>query len=267
MDRQIALHNFMEQELERYKNLRDKMIFTQKTLPKGSLSESRGRLIHRVRDNGKQYSITLSETDPVVNEIKQRRYIKEGLPVLEKRIRACERFLKNNIYYDPLKIEKSLNECYSGLMDLGIFLKNDLTAEEWDKINRYKNPTPFIEKHYTAAGELCRSKSEALIGTRLEQREERYWYDTALKLFDGRIIYPDFKIYQPRRRRLVVLEHFGMIDDPGYSAKSFKRLEDYSKSGFYLGLNLFFTYETKQRPLNMKDIDRKLDEIKALDRI
>ena len=70
----------------------------------------------------------------------------------------------------------------------------------------------------------------------MEQRGEIYWYDTALRLEDGSVIYPDFKIYQPKRRRLVILEHFGMMDNPNYS-------------------------------VNMKDIDRKLDEIKVLDRI
>ena len=150
---------------------------------------------------------------------------------------------------------------------MGIFLKDDLTVEEWNRINIHKNPTPFIEEHYTSSGEKCRSKSEALIGTRMEERKVVYWYDTALRLADGSVIYPDFKMYQPNRRRLVILEHFGMMDNPNYSVKTIQRLEKYSQSGFYLGLNLFYTYETREKPLNMRDIDRKLDEIKALDRI
>lgn len=267
MDRQIALRRLAESELERNKNLFDKMRFAEKRLPKGSLSERDGALIHRIRDNGVQYSITISECDPIVEEIKQRRYIKEGLPILAKKIKACEQFLKNDVYYDPVSIEQELNDCYSGLLDLGVFLKGDRTAEEWDKINIYKNPAPFIEEHYTSNGEKCRSKSEALLGTRMEERGEVYWYDTALRLADGSVIYPDFKIYQPNRRRLVVLEHFGMMDNPGYSVKAIRRLEKYSQSGFYLGLNLFYTFETRDNPLTMKDIDRKLDEIKALDRL
>ncbi len=265
MDRQIALYRFMEAELERYTSLYNKMKFTEKQLPKGSLSERDGALFHRVRDNGKQYSITLSEGDPIIRELKQRRYIKEALPILKKNISECERFLKNYACYDPVEIESKLNSCYGGLLDLGVFLRDDLIEEEWDRINVLKNPAPYFEEHYTAGGEKCRSKSEALIGTRLEQREEKYWYDTALTLADGSVIYPDFKIYQPKRRRLVILEHFGLMDKSGYAVKNTKRLEKYSQSGFYLGLNLFFTYETKEEPLNMRMIDRKLDEIKAQD--
>lgn len=267
MDRQIALHRFVESELERYKTLYDRMKFKEKRLPKGSLCERDGALIHRVRDNGIQYSITLSENDPIVNEIKERRYIKEGLPGLSQKIKACEQFLENDTYYDPLKIERELNDCYSGLLNLGIFLKNDLTAEEWNRINIHKNPAPFIEEHYTSHGEKCRSKSEALIGTRLEEREIYYWYDTALRLKDGSVIYPDFKIYLPNCRRLVILEHFGMMDNPNYSVKNIRRLEKYSQSGLYLGQNLFYTYETRDKPLTMKDIDRKLNEISMLDRV
>lgn len=267
MDKQITLQKLMRDELERCKSLYKKMKFAEKRLPKGSLCERDGALIHRVRDNGVQYSITLLEDDPIVNEIKKRRYIKKALPVLSKKINACEQFLKNTAFYDPVRIESELNDCYNGLLDLGIFLKGDMIAEDWDRINIHKNPAPFIEEHFTADREKCRSKSEAMIGTRLEQRGEIYWYDTALRLEDGSVIYPDFKIYQPKRRRLVILEHFGMMDNPNYSVKAIKRLERYSKSGFYLGLNLFYTFETRDKPLTMKDIDRKLDEIKALDRI
>ncbi len=265
MDRQIALRRFVESELERYRNLYDRMQFVRKSLPKGSLCERNGALIHRIRDNGVQYSITLSECDPVVEELKKRRYIKEGIPLMAKKIKNCENFLKNDLYYDPARIESELNDCYRGLLDLGVFLKGDMTAEEWERINIYKNPAPFIGENYTANGEKCRSKSEAMIGTCLEHRGSIYWYDTALRLADGSVIYPDFKIYQPVRRRLIILEHFGMMDNPNYSEKAIRRLEKYSQSGFYLGLNLFYTYETRDKPLTMKDIERKLDEINAQD--
>lgn len=264
MDRQRLLHDFVQQELERYKNLHDKMAFAEKRLPRGSLSERNGHIIHSVRDKGVQFSITLSESDPVVEEIKYRRYIKEGLPVLKKKMTACDMFLKNDLYYDPVNIEAKLNECYHGIVDLGVFLRGDMIAGQWDKVNTQKNPAQFREVHYTSERVKCRSKSEALWGTRLEQRGFTYWYDTALQLFDGSVIYTDFKIFQPRRRRLVMLEHFGMMDNPVYAEACMQRLEKYSKSGYYLGWNLFYTYETRTNPLTMKDIDNKLDEIEAL---
>lgn len=267
MNNQIILHDLMEQELERYKNLRDRMTFVQKRLPKGSLSKRNDRLIHSIRDKGVQFAITLSDIDPVVAELKTSRYIKEGLPILERKIKACEEFLKNDICYDPFEIESKLKDCYHDITDLGVFLKGDLAAGDFGEMNFRKNPMRIEIPHITGDGVKCRSKSEALIGTRLEQRGELYLYDTALELYDGSIIYSDFKIFQPRRRRLVIMEHFGMMDSPDYAEKAIKRLEKYSKSGYYLGWNLFYTYETKKHPLTIETIDRKLDEIKALDRI
>lgn len=267
MNEQIVLHNYIKKEMERYKSLHDKMLFAQKRLPKGSLSERDGRLIHSIRDKGVQFAITLSEDDPVVNEIKFRRYIKEGLPVLKKKIDNCDMFLKNDLIYDPFSLEAELNNCYHGIVNLDVFLQGDVTAEQLDEINVHKNPAPFREMHYTSEMVECRSKSEALWGTRLEQRGFKYWYDTALRLYDGSVIYTDFKIYLPRRRMIAMLEHFGMIDNAVYAESCMRRLEKYARSGFYLGWNLFCTYETREKPLTMKIIDEKLDEIESLDRI
>lgn len=267
MDRQRFLHDFMEEELERYKQLQRKMIFQQKRLPKGSLSSRNDRLIYRTRENGKQYSITLSDEDVLISEVRKSRYIKEGLPIINKRIRECERYLKNDIYYDPCHIEAELNDCYHGLVDLGVFLQHDFLAEDWSKINVIKNPAPFKQEHYTDNKVKCRSKSEAMIGSNLEKRGILYWYDTAVKLYDGSVVYADFKIYLPKRRRLVILEHLGLMEKPKYAINNTRRLDKYSRSGFYLGLNLFISYETAAHPLNAYDIDWKIEEILEHDKL
>lgn len=56
-----------------------------------------------------------------------------------------------------------------------------------------------------------------------------------------------------------------MIDKAKYATEQFYRLDEYQQSGYYLGVNLFYTFETGNDPLNMKRIDRKLNEIMRLD--
>jgi predicted nuclease of restriction endonuclease-like RecB superfamily len=88
------------------------------------------------------------------------------------------------------------------------------------------------------------------------------------EIFCGRKrYYPDFAILLPNIRRIVYLEHFGKMDSPDYLESTMDKLRDYQKYGLYLGINFFFTWETHDKPLNMKDVNQVLDDILALDQI
>lgn len=264
MDKQIQLHQMMEQEYQRCARLYNQLTERVQPLTVGSLQEIEGSFFHRIKENGKQYKIKIERDDDLLNSLKYKRFAKSGLPLLKKRMDACERFLKNEVYYDPYKIETELPKQYHGLQNMDVFLDEDLKLAEWDQNIYERNPYPFKSIHYTSAGVACRSKSEALIGTRLEERGLLYRYEPRLVL-QNRVIYPDFEILLPRRRRLVYLEHFGMIDKAKYATEQFYRLNEYELNGYYLGVNLFYTFETANDPLNMKRIDRKLNEIMRLD--
>lgn len=253
----------MEEELKRCTDLYETMTHELETLPKGSLTCRDGKLLRFLRENKKQYLVQVDDKDPIVNELRKRRFIKEALPDLKKHIKACEEYLQKDQLYDSDKIDRGLPPHYRGQQML---LKGDLVANDWRSMPYIKNPAPFMEEHYTLGGIKCRSKSEALIGIALEQRNIDFQYDAQLNM-NGIIKYPDFKILLPQRRSVVYLEHFGMIDKPDYAEANFRKMEIYRKNGLYLGVNFFYTCETKQVPLNMKMINEILDEIMALDQL
>ena len=74
-------------------------------------------------------------------------------------------------------------------------------------------------------------------------------------------IYTDFTILKMPERKEVYLEHFGMLDDEEYFEKMLIKLNTYEKNGIYLGINLFFTYETSRKPLNTKALNNQLREL------
>lgn len=51
-----------------------------------------------------------------------------------------------------------------------------------------------------------------------------------------------------------------MMDDPEYSEKAIKKLEDYAKNGIYIGKNLLVTFETRHKPLEMKVVEQMIKE-------
>lgn len=99
MDKQITLHNFILNEKERYTNLYCSMMQQQPILPKGSIVKRKdGCFSVAVRENNQQYQITLRPEDEMLfNQLKDKRYIKEALPILERKISACNAFWSGSI--------------------------------------------------------------------------------------------------------------------------------------------------------------------------
>lgn len=263
MYRQRLLRNFMTSELIRYQKLYRKMESQLKKLPPGTLCMKRGQLCSQMRINGKQYITQIVNDNGLVNELKTRRYIKKCLPVLKKKIALCRAFLEQDIIYDPTEFECQLPCQYNNPENLDIFLDEKINLSKW-LLSGHKNTQRFTEVHYTINQVKCRSKSEALIGTCLEHRGLLYIYEPKVKL-KHKTVYPDFAIYLPKSKRIIYFEHFGMIDDPKYSTRNFPKLAEYAESGIYVGINLFYTTETKAKPLTTKDINKIIDSIIELD--
>lgn len=262
MYRQKWLHKEIQEELARCEDLHRKISVEAKFLPKGTLTIDYADNLYRyVREGGKQYKVLLRCSDrALVTKLKKRRYAKECLKKLRQRIDACRMFLEKDILYDPKKIEEQLPRQYRGLKGVKIFLEGDINEEEWLSAPYKTNPFPIKTPHYSQENLCTRSKSEAMIATRLEERGEAFRYDAEVMLRNRRV-YPDFTILDRKRRRIVYWEHLGRIDDEGYMFDNLKKLEEYAEVGIVLGDNLFITYESKNRPLSILAIDRKIEEI------
>ena len=115
---------------------------------------------------------------------------------------------------------------------------------------------------FSERGERVRSKSEKLIADKLLMMKIPYHYEKPLVLYNGKTVHPDFTMLNVRMRKVIYIEHLGMLDDGKYSeANLIYRLDDYEKSGIYLGDQLFFTRESRNRPLDMRSVEQLLIRI------
>ena len=118
-----------------------------------------------------------------------------------------------------------------------------------------KKILPDVPVFITNQGEHVRSKSELIIANRLACLRIPYKYECPLTLSGGKIIYPDFTIWDINNRREVYWEHRGMMDSPDYAVHSVRRLKEYCQNGIFLGKNLIITEETSSVPLDTRYID------------
>lgn len=115
-------------------------------------------------------------------------------------------------------------------------------------------------EYYSLNGLRVRSKSEAMIADLLDKIGIPFLYEIPLYLPSG-MVRPDFTLIDVKKRRVVYLEHLGMMDDYTYRSNAVVKVQNYESAGFYLGETLIVTEESSKCPLNIKNLEKKLRHI------
>lgn len=132
---------------------------------------------------------------------------------------------------------------------------NDWMKAPYERNEKY--PEHLI--HKTNADYAGRSKSEALIDMTLRINKIPFRYECALEL-DGITLFPDFTIRHPETGEFLYWEHFGMMDTPSYFKNAYDKLQLYASYGIIPTINMIVTIETKDMPLGVDTIEKRINE-------
>lgn len=236
----------------------------QSSFPEGRLRTSRtgGRLrYYEVNEKGDTNGRYLHKNEmETIKILAQKDYNKHFLKATKTELEILEKFLMNytstadDTYNNLIPEKKNLVTPY--------ILSDDLIAQKWQsqifKPNPYK---PENKIHDTKRGEKVRSKSEAFIADTLLELGIPYHYECPVKMVNGEIRYPDFTLLKVKTREVIYFEHFGRMGDEDYRQHVMEKMDLYRDSGIYPGKNLIFTYETEDKPLNIKGMRKMLSEL------
>lgn len=272
---QLLIMNLMKTLVFHYEKLLAKMDTKWNSAPSGSLHikrQSDGRFYTRIfRENNQKTEIpipiTIQDGADLLQELVEKRTIYHGRPILRKNIKALKNALAQLTPYEPELLTNLTAQDWAGAVSPlpdKYFLPGQLNMQKWIRdtkagnfrLNPYK---PEQRRIPTADGHMTRSKSEELWSDILAAESLIYRYDSDFRLVSGRTVYPDFTVLHQREQRLIRIEHFGLMDDPKYAIDQLYKLEEYAESGLMLGRDLFFTVETKDRPLTRDRIYEVLD--------
>lgn len=265
---QTTFMRLVSQQLKEYESLLSGMNRLYDTYPEGYLTViSRDEQLYFQRDlrhNNRRTQIAIPERTEdgfrLITQLQEKRFIYHARPLLRRNIRALESALKQLSPYDPSAL---CSLPLPALLPDSFFLPGQLNVEKWIADTRAGNyrTNPYMPEQCkipTADGHWTRSKSEERWCDILAEESLLYRYECGLRLASGRIIYPDFTVLHPTEKRLVYIEHFGLMDIPSYALDQMQKLEDYADSGLTLGRDLFYTTETKDRPLTRDRIYKVL---------
>ena len=223
-------------------------------LPEGTVykTQIKGKYYYYYRCGSKSRYIKKSEAK-LVRLLMQKKYISMLRQAIMKELSAIGQYLTALPLIRAEEVYESLEEDVRQTVKPE-FESDKLLLSRWAE--REAEALAFNSKmttdYETNKGENVRSKSEYMIANMLYKNSIPYIYEKPLTLAGGKTVYPDFTILDIRRRREIILEHLGMMDDPAYLDKNLKKLKEYSNSGYTLGDRLLITMESRTEQLNIK---------------
>lgn len=226
------------------------------TLPEGKLIVSRNDTTYKwYLSNGKTSTYLPKKQRPLAEQLALKKYLSLELEDALQEKSALDFYLRHHDTNSG-KARKLLTEIpeFQTLLS-SYFNPQDQELNDWMH-SAYKRSEKFPEQltHQTGFGYAVRSKSELLIDYALRANNIPFRYEEALTL-DNTIIYPDFTIKHPKTKEIIYWEHFGMMDDPAYYNKNLPKLKLYVSNGIIPNINLITTYETKDEPLDTKQVN------------
>ena len=191
----------------------------------------------------------------IAEALAQRDYDREVLASGERELKTLdELIIQQSISVED--VYQNLSPARKPLVN-PIRLPDDEYVAQWLESKRCE-PMGFTDSDpviITAGGYRVRSKSEQMWADAFEEFGVPHYFEPLLYLEGHGWVRPDFAGLNVRRRKEIIVEHFGMMDVFSYSDTNVQKLHDYERNGFVLGDDLLITMETKKYPPDRRSIE------------
>jgi hypothetical protein len=230
---------------EAEKNRLNQMKHEYSQLPDGEIliPYKNAHATYYVYKNGVQKSVKRDE--PVVNKLMRKRVLKRTIMVQEvwcKSLNQAEKNIRRRLKSMRKKGAEQTVARILAMPESDMFIMEP-GEYKWRTENNCQNPYRREQlKYRTSMGVMVRSKSEKIIADKLEYYDIPYRYEAEL-VINGNRYYPDFMVLLPDGR-ILIWEHFGLMDDIDYSNKAWQKIENYRIAGYVQHTNLICTYES-----------------------
>lgn len=196
---------------------------------------------------------------PQISRLMQTMYLRDVYKAAKEELKNIDCIIKKypdnklaNIYSNLNGgIKKYINPIDMSDEDYKIMWENEQFERKGDERND--------KDLYSDKGEHVRSKSELNIANALFKHGIAYKYEKAMKMPNGMWYHPDFTVLNSRTRKEYIWEHLGMMDSMSYVADVIDRMEQYKRKGLFLGRDILITYETREKVLGTREIERMIE--------
>lgn len=232
----------------------------EKNWPVGELICTRNSGRYKWYLKNRKQSIYLPKRErKLAQELAQKKYHQLRRTDLKRELSACQKYIHMAETNENLSEKIMKHAEYERLLG-GQYEQISKELEGWMKEKFEKNtgyPENLIVKG--TQGKMLRSKSEAIIDKMLYSAGIPFRYEDKL-VFENMVLYPDFTIRHPLTGEFFYWEHFGLMDDYDYVNRACQKIKIYCDNGIIPSVNLILTYETKDHPLPIDQVEMLIKE-------
>ena len=192
------------------------------------------------RGKGKDRYLGEAQKDLVV-KLARRRYLTELKKAAEAERKAIQSFLDQLPAVAPEDVHAGSRPELQELTP-PLALSDEQFREAW-----------LADMQETASGEKLKSRIERIISDAIGNAGLTAVYEPGLYLEGYGPARPDFAILDPRTRKTIYYEHFGMMDDEEYRHRNLPKLAAYHANGFFEGVNFLMTMEGLETPIGLDE--------------
>lgn len=228
------------------------------SLPKGSFYyvETKNHTKWYTRRDKKLHYIT-KDNLPLAQQLVLRKYLTQHLHDLERALAPICAYLQQYNKEKPKAPQLFEDPEYAKLLSPQI-QPLFYTLRQWATESYPQNTKhPETKIHHVANNLFVRSKSEAMIASRLLLYDIPFRYECPLCLSPV-TLYPDFTIRHPRTGQTYYWEHLGMMEQEDYKRFSTIKMQHYIDANIIPGEQLILTRESANTPLTLPQIDKTL---------
>lgn len=256
----MNLYHAMQNEQNRLLQKVDVLEKELQTLPEGTLCASKNGPYTKyyIKKNGERTYIPKREKQLIEDLAKKMFYTASKMDA-QAEIKAINYYLKH--HRCDLRAEQLLakNDGIANILK-PMFAPLQEKDQQWAEAPYLKNNRfPEALVHKGPFGNMFRSKTEATIAFLYTSHSIPYRYEW-VQFVNGKEYAIDFTTKRPRDGRLIYWEHFGMMDSPSYVQNIGQKLLDFEAAGIFPGENLILTFESKQFPLDIAQMEEIISQ-------
>ena len=231
------------------------------SLPDGKIYVRRykGNISFYQRINKKEKYLAKKNSSKKICQLAQKEYCISMIKLIDTEIKATRYYLDN---CPSVELEDFRQVVDPALIQfvLPIVESDEAYLKKWEEAeyDRLEYHNYYDEKPVEFNG--FRSKSELIIANKLSKAGIKFKYEKLLRV-DGIEMYPDFTLLDVVNRRELYWEHFGMMDDEVYVARTMKKINLYNKAGLIQSGQMIITMESGSAPIDMEQVDSVIKEL------
>lgn len=243
----------IEEEIKFYKHLRQKCIREKSKLRvngKIYFRKEHGHIRPYTKINGKYKYLNQSHLE-LICKLTNKHELQETIKCIDNNLTVLGN-MKDKIVDLANVVPKNITFSKDGRSKEAIALQLDKWAERAGDANSYFEKRRVL---ITSDGTCVRSKSELIIYEFLLSKGVKFLYEDPI-IVGGRTRYPDFKILRESDGKIILWEHFGMMELPEYERDASAKINEYTKAGYWPMDNLICTYDFGDGNIDMLALER-----------